>query len=188
MEKYCVYEHISPSGKRYIGLSKDYIKRWGNKGYNYRKQLKFYRAIMKYGWDNFKHNIIATNLTKEEAEILEIKLIERYDCIKNGYNVAKGGNGTNAWSQEMKQKASQSHKGKQIWWIGRKHSEKTKEKMSQSHKGKTTKYVICKETGKFYNSVKEAAMDLNLALNCASNISRVINNPNRTAYGYHWIR
>ena len=46
-------------------------KRWGVNGRNYKSSPHFYSAIQKYGWDNFEHNILFTNLTKEEACLKE---------------------------------------------------------------------------------------------------------------------
>ena len=59
---YTVYMHISPSNKRYIGITSTKIEeRWRNgKGYKHNKH--FTNAINKYGWDNFEHIIIAKDL------------------------------------------------------------------------------------------------------------------------------
>ncbi len=64
-----------------IGVtSKSPENRWCNGlGYSYNKY--FYSAIKKYGWDNFKHNIIKENLSYEEAANLEREYIEKYDTI-----------------------------------------------------------------------------------------------------------
>ena len=80
MNNYMVYMHISPSNKRYIGITSmnDENIRWQN-GNGYKHNKHFYRAIEKYGWDNFQHIIIARNLTKEEACWLEIELIREWD-------------------------------------------------------------------------------------------------------------
>ena len=91
---YCVYKHTSPSGKTYIGLTRQKPeKRWQN-GLGYRTQEYFYRAIQKYGWNNFKHEVVAINLTAEQADVLEKKLIvENKSNDKNfGYNIESGGN------------------------------------------------------------------------------------------------
>ena len=66
---YIVYQHKNKiNGKVYIGITmKKKKKRWGSNGCNYKSSPHFYAAIKKYGWDNFEHNILFTNLTKEQA-------------------------------------------------------------------------------------------------------------------------
>lgn len=95
-KNYCVYEHIFPNGKKYIGISCDAEKRWRN-GKGYETQPKVARAIKKYGWDNIEHNIIVDNVTKGQAETLERYLIAELHTIDNGYNVAIGGESINAY-------------------------------------------------------------------------------------------
>ena len=90
MNTFCVYRHIFPNGKSYIGISKDAEKRWRN-GKGYETQQKMQRAIVKYGWDNVQHIILADRLTKELAMQLEQHYIAEYDSIKNGYNATIGG-------------------------------------------------------------------------------------------------
>ena len=87
---YCVYEHVFPNGKKYIGISSDAEKRWRN-GKGYKEQAKVFKAIKKYAWDNIKHNIILDDLTKEQAEAIEKYLIAELNTIDNGYNVSTGG-------------------------------------------------------------------------------------------------
>ena len=79
MEKnYTVYMHVSPNGKVYIGITSLKPKyRWEN-GRGYKGNEYFYRAIKKYEWNNFEHIIIENNLTKEQAENMEIELIAKY--------------------------------------------------------------------------------------------------------------
>lgn len=136
-KKYCVYIHTSPSGKRYIGQTgKKPERRWDN-GNGYLSKNKngkynqpaFANAILKYGWDNFEHEIVATNLTKEEADTLEKALIKKMDTMnyKYGYNCAEGGS-CGAISEETKKKLSEAHKGKTL-------SEEHKRKISTSQCG-----------------------------------------------------
>lgn len=87
---FCVYEHVFPNGKRYIGITSNAEKRWKN-GEGYRTQGKIAKAIKHYGWDNVKHNVILDDLDKEQAIILEKYLISALDTIENGYNTAIGG-------------------------------------------------------------------------------------------------
>ena len=52
---YSVYVHTAPSGKMYVGITKQKPEyRWGRNGIKYKTQV-FYRAIEKYGWDNIDH-------------------------------------------------------------------------------------------------------------------------------------
>ena len=91
---YSVYRHTSPSGKVYIGVTKQKPKlRWQN-GLGYRTQEYFYRAIQKYGWDNFKHDILYQTDSYTEACDKEIELIAEYKSNNKyfGYNIENGGN------------------------------------------------------------------------------------------------
>lgn len=112
---YCVYCHISPSGKRYIGITgRKPEKRW-NYGGGYYGNSHFRRAIQKYGWDNFQHIILFTGLTMKEASEMEIALIEKYDTTnkEKGYNVSRGGmNEDQVFSQETKDKIRAAKRGK----------------------------------------------------------------------------
>lgn len=94
--KWCVYMHIFPNGKKYIGItSRNPSNRWGYMGKKYEGQM-VYRAIQKYGWDNIEHKILYENLTKSEACKTEQELIAKYhtytgDNECNGYNNSLGG-------------------------------------------------------------------------------------------------
>lgn len=96
-ELYCVYCHQNKiNGKRYIGQTKQVPEeRFGKNGSNYSRCIHFNNAINKYGWDAFDHYIIQDNLTKEEADELEILNIAFYNTTdpKYGYNLQSGGAG-----------------------------------------------------------------------------------------------
>lgn len=113
-ENYFVYMHISPSGKKYIGITQDYLKRWRN-GLGYYRNEYFYNAIKKYGWDNFEHIILAENLSLNEAELMEINLISEHKTTDRnfGYNHAEGGKVNRGYklSNETRKKLSESHIG-----------------------------------------------------------------------------
>lgn len=96
--KFTVYIHTSPHGKKYVGITSQIPeKRWGYNGRGYIDNKHFYSAICLYGWNNFKHEIIAENLDLIEASDLESSLISKFDAInpKYGYNQTTGGN----WSK-----------------------------------------------------------------------------------------
>jgi len=100
-ESYCVYIHTNLiNNKQYVGQTKrSAYSRWGEHGENYCRTnkhgeyTKFGEAIIEYGWDNFSHEIIFDNLTSEEADVLEISLINELDTFNNGYNSTLGGKG-----------------------------------------------------------------------------------------------
>lgn len=86
----CIYRHTSPSGKVYIGVTKNRPEgRWQN-GRGYKNNEYFYRAILKYGWNNFQHEIILDNLSYNDAAFGEAYLIEMHDATNRecGYNRA----------------------------------------------------------------------------------------------------
>lgn len=93
---YTVYMHINKvNGKKYIGITCDKVEnRWRN-GKGYHNQV-FGKAIEKYGWENFNHEIVATNLTQQQAEQLERSLIQEFNTQNPiyGYNITPGGGAT----------------------------------------------------------------------------------------------
>lgn len=100
-KKWCVYIHLFPNGKRYVGItSKSPKARWGRgKGYKDRN-IPICRAIEKYGWDNIEHIIVATGLAHEESCKMEQDLIKKYKTNISrygndyGYNLTDGGEGS----------------------------------------------------------------------------------------------
>lgn len=84
-----------------------------------------------YGWHNFAHEILYTELTKEQAEELEVELIQEFDSANpdKGYNIERGGNGTGRVTNETRQRISEALKGHIC-------SDETKRKISESKKGK----------------------------------------------------
>lgn len=112
-KKYCVYVHTNKTnGKKYIGIThRKPAERW-HSGSAYRYNEHFYRAIKKYGWDGFDHEVILSGLQKEEACQWEIALIAMYESTdpEKGYNVSFGGEGHVSYSPQMRAKMSKSAK------------------------------------------------------------------------------
>lgn len=93
MNNYTVYMHISPSGKKYIGITcRKPEKRWSN-GQNYKHNKYFFDAIKKYGWNNIEHLILFQGLTEDEALKKEKELIAEHKSNQReyGYNISLGG-------------------------------------------------------------------------------------------------
>lgn len=89
-KKFKVYVHTNKvNGKRYVGITgRDPEKRWAN-GLGYANNRHFNNAIKKYGWVNFKHEILFKFDTVEEALNKETELILdwRTSDPELGYNV-----------------------------------------------------------------------------------------------------
>lgn len=135
---YCVYKHTSPQGRVYIGITSLPVQRRWQGGMGYRYNTHFYNAILKYGWDNFSHEVLVSDISKEEAEAKEIELIARYDSTnpQKGYNHDFGGSSVGRMSEETRRKISESTKGEKSCHYGKHHSESTKLKMSIAAKNR----------------------------------------------------
>lgn len=170
MGEYSVYIHTFPNGKVYIGITaRNPIKRWGYNGQAYRYQPLVYSAILKYGWDNIKHEILFTNLTKAEAEQKEIELIAQYDSTNhiNGYNIENGGSAIGKHSKETREKISraltnytrsESHcRNISLAKKGKPMSEELKQKISEGGKGR----VLCAEARENISKAKRGALNPN---------------------------
>lgn len=129
ISSYTVYMHRFPNGKVYVGITKQPVEeRWRN-GEGYKAQL-VHRAIEKYGWDNIEHIVLASCLSKKDAEAMEIRLIKEFKSTRpeNGYNVENGGNCIGTHSEETKRRIAESNRRRVV-------SEETRKKQSASHKG-----------------------------------------------------
>ena len=171
-EKYTLYMHISPSTKYYIGITKlDVDKRWKN-GKGYKTNKYFYRAIQKYGWENFEHIILFEDLSKDEAENLEIYYIQKYNSTDNnyGYNKAPGGRLSPPVTDEAKLKMSLNH---------------ADFKFGKSPKSKKV-YKYEKMSGDFieeYDSVSLASVENGISQESISGVAR---GDELTAGGFRW--
>lgn len=89
--KFIVYEHVNLfNNKRYIGITSQIPEvRW-QRGGGYRENTIFFRAIKKYGWDNFEHNILYEGLSNREALEIESTLIKKYKSLGVSYNISDG--------------------------------------------------------------------------------------------------
>lgn len=186
---YTVYMHIcNKNRKKYIGMTRQNPpkKRWGYNGSYYKNSLCFYSAIQKYGWNNFEHQIVLCNLTKDEAEMFEVEMIRFHKTQdrKYGYNISNGGNSKGKIAESTKQKLrdanlgkrasdetrlkmSRNLKGKTGWAKGIHLSQEHRKKISEGLINKDVKYlfkrVINITTGKIYKSIKEASEKCNVS-------------------------
>ena len=202
MKRYVVYSHrCIATNKVYIGITcQKPENRWGE-GKNYKGCKHFYNAILKYGWDNFEHIILAEGLDKKTACQIETYLIGIYKSINMSYNITDGGEGVSGThhSSEFRARMSSTRKGIQ-------YSKDTLKKMSESHKGKklteAAKAKISRPVIQMdlqgnviarWSSISDACRTLGFRSH--SKISECCNNRRMlrgkliskpTAYGYKW--
>lgn len=205
-KKYFIYKHTNKiNNKIYIGQTCQKPEYRWNHGEGYKGSPRFYSAIQKYGWNNFIHEILYSNLTLEEANSLEDILIKQYKSndLCYGYNLDRGGNNKGT-SEETKIKQSIAAQNKPIVSeitkqklsdIGKnlKRSEETKNKISlasekreQEKKDlgiKKTRAVKCLNTGEVFESCRAAANWCGLA--GTSGIASVCRNGKQKTAGVH---
>lgn len=132
----------------YIGITNQPPKqRWKN-GRGYRGQRYLSQAIEKYGWGNIQHEVLFTNLTRDEAAEREIELIAFYKSNQRafGYNIEAGGFRPPN-SSETRRRLKKSHRGRRLseehrrgiseGLRGREVSEETRQKLRDKNRGKT---------------------------------------------------
>ena len=134
-KKWLVYKHTSPSNRSYIGITgkSNPNQRWGKNGNNYLKSKchkKFNKAINKYGWENFTHEVLERELDYQKARSLEKYYIKLYNSYNRGYNMTLGGEHSpmlgKHHTEEYKLYMSTILKG-------RIPSEETRKKMKENH-------------------------------------------------------
>lgn len=126
MNNWTVYIHISPSNKVYVGITKRTLSQRFKNGEGYISCPLFYKAIQKYGWNNFQHIIILENISQSEAKYTEKYLIRWYKMHNQSYNITDGGQGM----------AGVRMYGEKNHWFGKHHSKWSKQKISQAQSGK----------------------------------------------------
>ena len=86
--KYRVYLHVFPNGKKYVGSTKCGLKQRWNGGFGYENQNLIFDAICKYGWNNVRHYLLLDDLDRETALLIEASLIKRWKTYRrsSGYN------------------------------------------------------------------------------------------------------
>ncbi|WP_428743195.1 hypothetical protein [Tenacibaculum sp.] len=84
MERICgIYKITSPSGKIYIGKSKNIKRRWYQyKSLHCKTQPKLYNSFKKYCVENHCFEILKECI-EEELSVLELYFIKMYDSINN---------------------------------------------------------------------------------------------------------
>lgn len=211
MGEYSVYIHTNrTNGKVYIGITSMSPKRRWHRGSGYAQQKRFCNAIKHYGWDGFEHDVIETNLTKEEAERDEELLIAAYKAndMRYGYNIENGGV-THKFTEEQRRYLSEVHRGKTHteeskeknrkthlkvgapWMNGKKHKSETIAKMSAQRRGTNNararavyQYNLDGELVRRYDYMNLAKEELGIS--STAHISQCCAGKRKKAHGFMW--
>lgn len=141
-----IYILTSPNGKSYIGQTIRTIEKRFEEHQQSNNCRLIYRAIKKYGWDNFEKDWY--ECPEEDLNFDEDLLVsEMGTLVPGGYNLRDGGGSNGKHSEETKQKMREAQKGEKnhmygktdekCYWYGKTHTEETKQKMRETHIGKT---------------------------------------------------
>ena len=150
----CIYKLTSPSGKSYIGQTRNFNKRMNSYRtlINSKKitQPGIYNAISIYGFESFLVEILTENSNINHLNLYEMAFIRHYDTYNNGYNCTLGGDGVSKPQTRItRDKISKGLSGIKRSLVTRKRmsdsmtgrirgpmSLDTKQKISNSNKGK----------------------------------------------------
>jgi group I intron endonuclease len=140
-----IYKITSPSGRVYIGESKDVMSRWLDyKGLNCKSQRKVYSSLKKYKYDNHIFEIV------EECSFEDLLCRERYwqdfyDVLNGGLNLklTQCGDLKMEHSKESRGRISSSRKGKYTGednpFYGKTHTGESIEKIRKYKTGRKLK-------------------------------------------------
>lgn len=147
MEKHYIYKLTSPSGKVYIGRTKDFTSRMHKHKSDafLGEKRKLYTAIRNHGWDNFAKEIIAEVQGEGAAQMQELYYITEYNSFHNGYNCTlMTGDGGDVWEgkrdtkqyEEFTKRMSDLGKGAKNNNYGKKATPETKAKQRKAAEGR----------------------------------------------------
>jgi len=164
-----IYKITSPSGKVYIGRTKDFKQRLIDHKHNAlrnKRDNSLYRAINKYGWENMEKEVIL-EVKESESHLHERLMIERYDSVRKGYNDTYNTVGSgDVWEgrrdtddfETFKKKMSEITSGENNGMFGRTHSEETRAKMKAKAAGRCSLEWFIDKHGKVEGTKRYESM------------------------------
>jgi len=188
-----IYKITSPTGKVYIGQSKNIHQRW--KFYfflNCKNQIHLYNSLKKYGFENHKKDIIE-ECTLEQLDEREIFWKKYYlKEVNNNWKMVLFcelyDTGGGPKSEETKSKISKSNLGKTKSQQHKDNISKSRTGMvfTQQHKDNMSnsrfRYsILCIENNQVYKSAHQASKELDLF---PSSILRVCRGELQQTRGY----
>lgn len=145
MDKQYIYKLTFPSGKCYIGRTKDVDDRmYGHQRSAFHKNStnSVHKAMRKYGEGSWSVDILAETIGEDNAQVIEESFIKKYNSVKRGYNDTYGGGGRNMWIDNPKLKKKQSEtlskmfSGEKNPMYGKSHSKSAIQKQKEKAKGR----------------------------------------------------
>lgn len=188
------------NGKCYIGQTirsleereKQHLKDAKQKRYSH---YLLYRAINKYGMNNFLWGILHENIKDMNSlNVLEQLEITIHDSYNNGYNMTIGGRGSigKKHSQKTKEQMSKSRKGQIPWHSGSHLSESHKRNIGNSLLNNKSLSIPLFKINKFtneilneYPSIQEASRQTKI---CVQNIHKCLQGLRKSSGGFAWAR
>ena len=165
------------NGKKYIGMHKSSVF-----DPNYKGSGKIlWNAISKYGWENFKVEILKECVTKEDLYSAERYEIERCQAVtsREYYNVARGGQG----GDTITGKPDYLDYCKSLQ--GRKRPPEIRRKISESEKGKVVSAETCFRVSESKRGEKHPFYGKHLTEEHRNNISKGNSNPSEETRQRH---
>lgn len=162
-----IYKLTSPSGKIYIGQSINLYKRINKyKNKDCKKQIALQSSICKYGFENFKVDILWSTTDDTNIAVilneLERDFIYLYDCLSpNGYNLIEGGS-----QRILSEEGILNHRNAYL--------KRSRHILQYSTKGVFIKEWLC---------ISDITNELKLH---KSNIHNVCTNKRKTSNGFIW--
>ena len=158
-----IYKYTSPSGKSYIGQTvKGLQQRAKYTGKGYQRCPIFYKAILKYGFENFTCEILeqisaeTKEELKEKLDICEQFYICKFNTLApSGYNIRLGGESSSIFSKESKVCATGSE---HFNW----RTDLDEQELRQLYESGLTLKQIAKETGIAKETIKRHIQDMGI--------------------------
>lgn len=193
---YTIYRHIAPNNKSYVGVTRQHFveDRW-QRGKGYSSCPLFNNAIQKYGWENFRHEILELKAPIQDINAREKYWIQFYKSNNReyGYNIEEGGHAHRTFSEQTRKKISEALSGRKkseehkqklrASNLGKKPNALARFKMSQAHSKGVEQYT---KDGKYitkFSSIKFAALTIQ---GDPSAITKCCKRKSKTHKGFIW--